>query len=56
VFRLTILESSVSSCFALAMSDYEEEYSLHLPELGGQQFEITNSDDSDESVELIPIN
>jgi hypothetical protein len=38
------------------MSDDEEAHSLHLPELGGQQFEITNSDDSDESDELIPIN
>ena len=51
VFRLTILESS---CFALAMSDHEEAHSLHSPELGGQHFAITNSDDSDESDELIP--
>jgi hypothetical protein len=44
------------SCFAMAMSDNEEEHLLHSPELGGQHFEITNSDDSDESEELIPIN
>ena len=53
MFLLTILESS---CFALAMSDHEEEHSLHLPKLGGQHLEITNSDDPDESDELIPIN
>jgi hypothetical protein len=52
VFRLTILESS---CFALAMSDHEEAHSLHSPELGGQHFEITNFDDSDESDESIPL-
>ncbi len=52
MFQLTILESS---CFALAMSDHEEEHSLHLPMLWGQQFEITNFDDSDESDKLIPI-
>ena len=53
MFRLTILESS---CFTLAMRDHEEAHSLHSPELGagGQHFEITNSDDSDESDELIP--
>jgi hypothetical protein len=53
VFRLTILELSR---FALAMSDHEEAHSLNSPELGGQQFEITNSDDLHESDKLIPIN
>jgi hypothetical protein len=53
VFRITILELS---CFALAMSDHEEAHSLHLPKLGGQQFEITNSDDLDEADKFIPIN
>ncbi len=53
MFRLTILELS---CFALAIGDHEEAHSILSPELGGQHFEITNSDDSDESDELISIN
>ncbi len=44
-----------SSCFALVMSDHEEAHSLHSPELGGQHFKITNSNDSDGSDELIPV-
>ena len=48
MFRLTILESS---CFALAMSDHEEAHSHSFARAGGA---ITNSDDSDESDELIP--
>jgi hypothetical protein len=50
VFRLTILKLSG---FALAMSDHKEVHSLLSPELGGQHFEINNSDDLDESDELI---
>ena len=43
------------------MSDDEEAHLLHLPEApswgdSSSNFEITNSDDSDELDELIPIN
>ena len=53
VFRLTILESS---CFALAMSDHEEAHSHSFARAGGAALRNHQSDDSDESDELIPIN